>query len=211
MKILIEFIILIMLVSGLQLFLLNYILPPKWIFRNRIWYQGFVQGILLMIMVSVLGLILNRISRDIIHLSIVYSIGIITMMLYYYLIFKIQYYKINKNTNFDKQMDEDEIMNDTGFINKKNEIINEEGITIKENERISGKLILTTKRLCFLCKDKDKTKFNIYFADSIQIPKLTKGLFISNGIFIKHKETEFKIYISFARYWVKEITKMINA
>lgn len=162
----------------------------SWIsFRFRFWIIGIVVASWTLIQTMIWNQPLNEYE---LYLCLV-SIFIIAVILakginglYNYL---------RTDTPFRKSQDEEVIAHDSAKI------------VMHGNSR-SGRIILTTKRLCFIANHAGRTQYDFFLEDNISENIACKwglpiGISFSNG--------STKIYVKFPFYWHQEIRKIITA
>jgi hypothetical protein len=187
----------IILAGGIWVILMRlwfgYGIPSRWMFKNRFLLNGLLLGIIFGFFPLILPYNEHRLCIK--HLLILLT-GFVIGTLYLFIISKIYYNKLCKETKLEKQEGEAEIMSDQASIK------NEDGY-------IAGRLILTNKRLCFMTKDIDNYSLVISINELTKTPEIVNKYGFFNAFYIQDKE--IIIYLKYRRYWIKEIKKLMNA
>jgi len=165
--------------------------PSVWLFKYRFWLDGFLFGIGLFLFSTFTNKTDNTILEieDIIRKMLVgTAVGILIFGSAQYWIYK----SIKKTTPFQIVEGEVEIIASAATIN--NEDIAE-----------AGRMILTSKRLCFVSSKNSKLILENSLTDSPQNIQITYRMGIANGIFIPANATN--IHVRFSWFWLKQINK----
>ncbi len=172
----------------------GYFIPSKLIFKYRFWVYGLFFGLAIF-----LSSILNSLAEGrIIHMKyllIKFIISIIIGIIFFGTFLYWNFRELKKFTRLETQLGELEILSDSATLD------NEEATK-------SGRIILTTQRLCFISNDEEKTKFVFSFSDLTSGIEIIERLSIPDGIYIPNEET--KIRVKFSKLWKKEILKIIK-
>lgn len=170
--------------------------PGKILFKYRFWLFSILFG-LFMASINLTTEYLNGEQTNLMKVVMGIVIFIFTSLL---ITVPIQYWgfkSLRKKTMLDIEEGETEVFTS--------------GATITvEKKNIAGRIILTTKRLCFISSglDKIRLEYNLMELKSgVELTK-TKYLGITSGISLPDKDT--KIYLAFCQFWKKEINKVIS-
>ena len=170
----------------------GYIILPKWIFKYRFIIEGILFGIGISLFSSLTSLTENGsidTSKIINKLFLGAVVGILIFGSMRYWTYK----SIKKNSPFKCIDGEIEIVADAATI------INEDIIE-------TGRLILTTNRLCFISAKNSKIIYEIVPKDITEKIQISYKFGIPNGIYFAESETKFQV--GFPDLWMREIEKV---
>lgn len=182
---------LIFLLIAISIMFNGYLLPSKWIYKNRFWMNGAIFGLFLFMLNASIrihdGKIVTQKEALIMAIASI-AMGILILGTVYYRSFR----KVRRNTPFHTDLDEHEIITDSATLNDED--------TFKR-----GRLILTNKRLCFIANDEENTR--IVFQNLKTNIRLLKHLGVPNQLYIPGNKT--RIQVAFPCYWKQEIEKVM--
>lgn len=173
----------------------GYVVPSKWLFKNKMIVDGLIAGILLAVFVSFVRF--NESDPvNAIRLSKSILFGVLSLMILSFVVKIIVNKALGKIMITDKIEGEEELMIDSVVL-------------MKGDVKKPGKLTLTTKRIRFKTNAKENICIDFYFSKAIPEIELTKKWGIPDGIKIKDNEKEMKINVKFPKYWEREILRTI--
>ncbi len=174
----------------LALVLLGYSIPSLWLFRNRFWLISIFIGLSIFSIKLDFGELFQatRLFEDG-FLSIFWGILIFGSSYMWY------FREVQKNTPLLRYSTENEIVSDTGKLR-----INKHALT--------GRVVLTPRRLSFVSNNRGRSQFDFFFADPNFEIILIKRFGIPYKLKFTHQDISLKV--KFPRFWVKEIQNILS-
>ena len=174
----------------LGLVLLGYSIPSLWLFRNRFWLIGLFVGI------SIFSMKIN--FEDHFQTAISSVDGLLSLFCAIMIVgtfTKFYFREVQKNTPLLRYSTENEIVSDTAKLR-----INKHALT--------GRVVLTQRRLSFVSNNRGRSQFDFFFADPNFEIKLIKRFGIPYKL--KFTQQDISLKVKFPRFWVKEIRNILS-
>jgi hypothetical protein len=170
--------------------IIGYFVPPRWIFKNRFWLHGTLFGFCIFGLNFNFGS-LNQAIELMLELGLSLILGNMifgTISLWYFL-------QLRSKTPLLRYSDEEEIASDTAQLTTK-------------KLTVSGRMILTPRRLSFICNNRGKAQYDFYFKD----PTSEIMVIYRFGVPFKIKipNQDITLTVEFPHFWKKEIQHMIS-
>ncbi len=175
-----------------SLVLFNLLIPTKWVFKYRYWFYGLVFAFTFSLITPFKDLLSTE-FYSITNSLLVWIFSLFIIVLFMGIFLNWRYRKLVQKTKFELEADEVEILSDSATFDN-------------EDTTKKGRLILTTKRLCFVSDDKENSRFVFNLNDLSSKIEINKQGWYPSGILLPEKET--KILLMFPYLWKREIERL---